>query len=221
MRRVLFSTISLLAFTAANAVAADIPRAMPPAKAPAYYAPAYSWTGFYAGINGGYGWGDSRWDTLGTSVDTSGWLVGGTVGYNWQSGALVFGLEGDIAWTDFRGRFANAACPVGCETRTDWLATGRARLGYAADRFMPYITGGVAAGDLRANVTGFSGVSDTSVGWTVGAGVEAAIAGNWTAKLEYLYVDLGSVDCTVIACGGIANVDHRINVVRAGLNLRF
>ena len=221
MRRVLFSTISLLALTASAAVAADLPRQMPPARAPVIFAPAYSWTGFYAGINGGYGWGDSRWDTIASSVDTSGGLVGGTLGYNWQTGALVFGLEGDIAWADIRGTFANAACPAGCETRTNWLATFRGRLGYAFDRFMPYVTGGLAAGDVEAKPVGFAGVSDTNVGWTIGAGIEAAVAANWTAKVEYLYVDLGSVNCTIAACGGAANVDHRINVVRAGLNLRF
>ena len=221
MRRVLLSTISVLVFTATAAVAADLPRAMPPAKAPAYFAPVYNWTGFYAGINGGYGWGDSTWDGFASSTDVSGGLLGATVGYNWQAGALVFGLEGDIAWSDIRGRFTNAICPAGCETRNTWLGTARARLGYAADRFMPYVTGGAAFGEIKANPTGFAGVSDTRVGWTVGAGIEAAIAANWTAKLEYLYVDLGDVGCGALACGLPTNVDARINVVRAGLNLRF
>lgn len=221
MRRVLFTTISLLALTASAAVAADLPRQMPPARAPVVFAPAYSWTGFYAGINGGYAWGDSRWDAIASSVDTEGAVLGGTLGYNWQTGPLVFGLEGDIAWADIRGTFTNAACPTGCETRTNWLATFRGRLGYAFDRFMPFVTGGLAVGDIEANVGGFGGVSDTNAGWTAGGGIEAAIAPNWTAKLEYLYVDLGNVGCTLAACGGVANVDHRFSVIRAGVNLRF
>jgi outer membrane immunogenic protein len=220
MRRVLLSTLTLLAWTATGAVAADLPRAMPPAAAPVFV-PNYNWTGFYAGINGGYGWGRSNWNTLATDADVSGGVAGGTAGYNWQAGNVVFGLEGDIDWSNIRGSFANAACPLGCETSNGWLGTVRGRLGYAFDRVMPYITGGLAVGDIKVTPTGFAGVSDTNAGWTVGGGVEAALAGNWTAKLEYLYVDLGDVGCTVAACGAATNVDLRTNLVRAGLNFRF
>jgi outer membrane immunogenic protein len=133
----------------------------------------------------------------------------------------VIGLEGDIAWSDIRGGYINAACPAGCETRNDWLGTFRGRLGYAVDRVMPYVTGGLAVGDIHANATGFGGTSDTNAGWTVGAGLEAAVAGNWTAKIEYLHVDLGSIGCTAAACGIATNVDFQADVVRGGLNLRF
>ena len=134
----------------------------------------------------------------------------------------MFGLEGDTDWSGIRGSFVNAACPAGCETQNNWLATVRGRLGYTVtDRVMPYVTGGLAVGDVNAKVGGLLGASDTKAGWTVGGGVEAALAGNWTAKLEYLYVDLGSVGCTVATCGAPANVDLRANVVRAGVNLRF
>lgn len=220
MRRVLFTTTCLLALTATGALAADLPRGLP-AKAPAYVPAYYSWTGFYLGINGGYAWGDSDWDGFFNGTNVDGGLVGGTIGYNWQTGPWVFGLEGDIDWTNLRGSFVNATCPAGCETRNNWLATVRGRLGYAFDRFMPYVTGGLAVGDIEANPVGFPGVNDTQVGWTVGAGVEAAIAGNWTAKIEYLYVDLGDVGCSAVACGIATNVDLRANVVRAGVNLRF
>ena len=83
-------------------------------------------------------------------------------------------------------------CPTGCQTKNNWLGTVRGRVGYAWDRVMPYVTGGLAVGDIEANQLGFAGVHDTNVGWTVGGGVEAALAGNWTAKLEYLHVDLGT-----------------------------
>jgi outer membrane immunogenic protein len=221
MRRVLLTTLSLFALTATNAFGADLPRAMP-AKAPAYIA-AYNWTGFYLGINGGYGWAHSDWSAFGTNSRPSGGMVGGTIGYNWQApgSPFVFGLEGDIDWSDIKGRFASAACPTGCETKNTWFGTARGRLGYAFDRVMPYITGGAAFGEVQANQGGFAGNSDTKVGWTVGAGVEAAVAANWTAKLEYLYADLGSVTCGVGSCLPATSVDFRTNIVRAGLNYRF
>ena len=86
---------------------------------------------------------------------------------------------------------------------------------------MPYITGGAAFGDIEARPNLFGGVSDNNVGWTAGAGIEAAVYGNLTAKLEYLYVDLGSVGCTIGTCGLASNVDFRTNIVRAGLNYKF
>ena len=165
MRRVLFSTISLLALTATAVVAADIPR--PVARAPVYVPLAYNWTGFYLGINGGYGWGRSNWNSYGSgNFNTSGPLIGATIGYNWQApgSPWVFGLEGDVDWTNMRGSFANALCPTGCETRNTWLATVRPRLGYAVDRVLPYVTGGLAVGDIRANQVGFAGSSSVGSG---------------------------------------------------------
>ena len=117
---------------------------MPPAKAPAFVPVAYNWTGFYLGINGGYGWGSSHWSGFGDSAEPSGGMVGGTAGYNWQGlgSPWVFGLEGDIDWTNIKGSFTSVACPTGCETKNNWLGTVRGRLGYALDRVMPYVTGG-------------------------------------------------------------------------------
>ncbi len=219
MRRILFATMGLLGLAVTGASAADLPRAMPPVKAPAFVPAAYSWNGFYLGINGGYAWGSSDWNGFGSSADPSGGLVGVTAGYNWQSGQWVFGLEADIDWVDIKGSFTNAACPTGCETKNTWLGTARGRLGYAFDRVMPYVTGGAAFGQVKATQAGIGSVSDTNVGWTVGAGIEAAIVANWTAKIEYLYVDLGDVACA--ACLPTSNVDFRTHVVRAGLNFRF
>jgi outer membrane immunogenic protein len=223
MRRVLLTTISLFAFTAATAVAADLPRSMP-AKAPAVYAPVgYNWTGFYLGINGGYAWGRSRWSGYGSASDSSGAMVGGTAGYNWQApgSPWVFGLEGDIDWTNIKGTFTNAACPTGCQTQNNWLGTARGRVGYAWDRVMPYITGGLAVGDIQATQFGVAGAHDTKVGWSAGGGVEAALTGNWTAKLEYLRVDLGGINCSAPSCSLPTRVGFRADEVRAGLNYRF
>ena len=205
-----------VAVQAANA--ADLRRPPPqyPVKAPVYQ--PFDWTGFYAGINAGYGWGRSRYDfgVLGANaLDVNGGLVGGTVGYNYQIGQTVLGIEGDIDWQNVKG---SAACVGGvCQTKSDWISTVRGRLGYAADRFMPYVTGGAAFGNVNANIPGLGSQSDTRTGWTVGGGAEYAFAPNWTVKAEYLYVDLGKFTCAV--CG--ANVKFNENIVRAGLNYKF
>ena len=221
MKHVFFALVGLAALTG-TAAAADLPPRMAPApyyKAPVAV-PVYNWTGFYIGINGGGGFGRSQWDSTG-SFNVSGGLVGGTVGYNYQFGQAVVGVEGDIDWADINGT-TNAACPFGCKTSDNWLSTVRGRLGYAADRFMPFVTGGAAFGDIRASTPGFAGANQTNAGWTVGAGLEFAIAGNWTAKAEYLYVDLGKFNCG-ISCGALVtdNVSFTTNIVRAGVNYRF
>ena len=224
MRRVLFSTISSLALAAAvgTAMAADIPRPMPTKAAPVYV--PFNWTGLYLGLNGGYGWGRSSFDGVPStgSFDVDGWLFGITAGYNWQpvGSAWVVGLEGDINWTNIRG---SAVCGTAiCDTRNRWLGTVRGRVGVAVDRFLPYFTGGLAFGDIQANATGAPGASATKAGWTIGGGVEWNVAGPWSAKVEYLYVDLGKFDCG-ISCGGTApdNVSFRTSIIRAGVNYRF
>jgi outer membrane immunogenic protein len=213
------STLALLFVTAA-AQAADIPIKAPYYKsAPRSVVAYYNWTGFYAGINGGYGFGTSNWSALaGTDIKPKGGLVGGTVGYNWQSGAIVYGLEGDFDWSGVKG---SVACVAGsCETANTWLATFRGRVGYAFDRWLPYITGGGAYGHVKASTTvpAFS-TSKDQLGWTAGAGLEYAFLGNWTAKLEYLYVDLGSSDFGTAPV--VNNVSFKENIVRAGLNYKF
>ena len=126
-----------------SAAGADLsPRYQPVARGPVYAA-VYNWTGFYLGINGGGGWGRSQWDGV-DGFDVSGGLIGGTIGYNWQVGQLVIGAEGDIDWSGMGGT-STVLCPPGCTTRNDWLATVRGRVGYAFDRFLPYLTGGLAS----------------------------------------------------------------------------
>jgi outer membrane immunogenic protein len=179
------------------------------------------WAGPYIGINGGGGWGDSSWTNTG-GFDVSGGLIGGTIGYNWQNGPFVIGLEGDIDWSGIRGSSTTAGCPQGCETRNTWLGTVRGRAGYAWDRFLPYFTGGLAVGGVEANRPGFTGNSETRAGWTIGGGVEFALAPQWSAKVEYLYVDLGSFDCG-FSCGNFApnNVNFTANLIRGGINYKF
>jgi outer membrane immunogenic protein len=221
MKRVLLAGVGILAL-AASAGAADLPRRYEPVprqQVPAYL-PIYNWTGFYLGINGGAAWGDSRWTSTG-SFDVDGWMIGGTMGYNWQLGSWVLGLEGDVDWTDISGK-TTAACAPGCKTKNSWLGTARGRVGYAFDRVMPYVTGGLAVGDIRASQPGFSD-EETRAGWTAGGGVEFAFAGNWSAKAEYLYVDLGDFNCG-LNCGNGTNPDKvkfQTHIVRGGVNVRF
>jgi outer membrane immunogenic protein len=231
MKRLVLAGLGALAVVTAmgTANAADIARRQAmPAKAPPYVAP-YSWTGFYIGINGGGGFGNSSWSNAfgSNGFNTSGGLVGGTLGYNYQMGAAVFGLEGDVDWSNIRGSTnAVGACPAGgCETRNDWLGTARGRIGYAFDRFMPFVTGGAAFGDIKASAPGLAGQNTTRAGWTLGGGGEFAVAGPWSAKVEYLYVDLGKANCPAGNCAaaaaGSTDVNFHSNVVRGGINYRF
>jgi outer membrane immunogenic protein len=214
MKRMLLAGVGLIALIGAAAGADLPPGPQNYYKAPAYVPPPYSWSGFYLGINGGGGLGRSNWDTVG-GFNVSGALAGGTVGYNYQIAHAVLGVEGDVDWSGIQGSTG------GTSTTNSWLSTVRGRIGYAADRFMPYITGGGAFGTINASAPGLAGGSATNAGWTLGAGLEFAIAGNWTAKAEYLYVSLGRFNCGV-GCGAATdNVSFNTNLIRGGINYRF
>jgi outer membrane immunogenic protein len=202
-----------------TAQAADMPRQA--YKAP-LYAPSLGWTGFYLGLNGGYMWGSSQWSGGAGSFEVSpdGWLGGGTIGVNLQTGFLVWGLEADIDYANLNG--TNGAACAGCTIKDTWLGTARARLGYSFDRWLPFVTGGLAYGNAYVSTPG-GAVDRTKAGWTAGAGVEYAFMGPWSAKLEYLYVDLGSTTCDSATCvlPADATVDFTANIVRLGVNYRF
>ena len=202
MRRAIFAGAFALAL-GAQAFAADLPPAAAPPRAPAAYIPPpplFSWTGFYLGINGGGSWGTATDQFNGGGVNTNSFLIGGTLGGNYQIGAFVIGLEGDGDWNSLDGQ--NSTCiPSGCETKSGWLATVRGRAGWAWDRVLFYGTGGAAFGNVQAGSIGGPYDSATQTGWTAGAGVEWAFLPNWTAKFEYLYVDLGSLNCSAVGCG--------------------
>jgi len=219
MKQVLLACCGTLAL-ASIARAADFPPRYPVTRAP-IYAPVYNWTGFSLGFNGGGAWGSSTWDSTG-DFDLSGGLLGATAGYNWQVGTLVFGLEGDVDWTNIKGH-TFAFCAPGCETSNSWLATVRGRVGYTFDRFMPYVTGGAAFGNVDANHPGFPGASSTQFGWAVGAGLEFAVINNITAKIEYLHYDLGNFTCGLNCGNGVINdqVSFSADTIRGGVNLRF
>lgn len=213
------ATALLISPLAAQAADMRIPYKAPIRSVIAYY----NWTGFYAGFNAGYGWGSSTWTAPAITNNPKGMLAGLTLGYNWQMGSMVYGVEGDFNWSWMKG---STPCGLGgdCETKNNWFGTARGRIGYAFDRFLPYLTGGAAFGDIKATNTniGFTGGSATKFGWTLGGGLEYAFLSNWTAKAEYLYVDLGSFDCG-LSCGPASpnNVSFSANVFRVGLNYKF
>jgi outer membrane immunogenic protein len=214
--------LALFGLTVGAAQAADL-SVSPLYKAPPQVAaPVYNWSGFYIGGNAGGAWATSSWTTAGNISNATGGVAGGTAGFNFQTGHAVFGLEGDVDWANVKGTTTSPGCPAGCTTNEDWLATARGRAGYAFDRVMPYVTGGVAFGDIKASTPGFAGQAQTNTGWTAGGGVEFALTNNWTAKAEYLHVDLGNMNCG-FNCGVTANnnVSLREDVVRGGVNFRF
>jgi outer membrane immunogenic protein len=234
-----------------TAAAADLPARMP-AKAPMVAAPVpYNWTGFYAGLNLGGSWGSqdnalvsAAGVTFQTNTDhPDGFIGGGQIGYNWQADRWVFGLEADFQESGQKADgsyFIPAglpgfipAAPATTITYTDkleWFGTVRGRVGWAMDRWLPYVTGGWAYG--HGSISGttttttpttatFSATQDYS-GWTVGGGVEWTFLNNWSAKVEYLYIDFGdgpSVPAT--ATGNIVSSKMTDNIVRAGLNYKF
>jgi outer membrane immunogenic protein len=167
---------------------------------------AYSWAGPYIGGNLGYAWG---------SVDNnptkpSGVSGGVQAGYNWQSGPWVFGVEGDIQATGADDTFAP------WKFSNPWFGTVRGRAGYSFNNIYLYGTGGLAFGELRGETFGLS-ETHTNAGWTLGAGAEFGLFQNWTAKIEYLYVDLSSSNFSIT---GLSN-GYRFGVVRAGVNYHF
>jgi outer membrane immunogenic protein len=226
MKRRLLAAMVFATVAATVALASDMPppRYLPPPRAPAYV-PFFTWSGAYVGINAGYGFGKSKWtDTVinlsSGSFTVSGGQIGGTLGYNMQWGGMVFGFETDLDWSSMRG--TTVLCLGTCKTSNDYLGTVRGRIGYAFDRFMPYLTGGMAYGDIKGSVIGGGTIKNTDMGWTAGGGLEYAFLNNWSAKLEYLYVDLGKTTCDTTCSGSNPiEVKFNTNIVRAGVNYKF
>lgn len=221
MKRILIASAALVAL-ASGAVAADLPsRAQAPAAPFAPLAPAFTWTGFYAGVNAGYAWGDFT-GTGGRLFDEAdGFVGGGQLGYNAQFGQFVVGLETDLQWMGVDAdRTVVGGLPVGSEASLDYFGTVRARAGVALDRTLVFATGGLAYGGSDVAVAGFGSDDNTHVGWTVGAGAEYAFTNNLTFKGEYLYTDL---DEETVRIPGLAPVTAgaEFSTVRAGVNYKF
>jgi outer membrane immunogenic protein len=230
MKKLFVAGIAAAAFCGAPALAADLP-----VKAPIYkaVAPMFNWTGCYVGAHLGGGWGSKHWSSqdFGNhgSHDVDGWLGGGQIGCDYQTGQWVFGIEGDFSWARLEGdsidrQFTDDTL----HSKVDWLATATGRFGYAFDRTLLYVKGGGAwARDkywISAGGNTYSRADETRSGWTVGTGLEYAFAPNWSAKLEYSYIDFGNERIT-FSCGAclanVRDIDQHIHVVKVGLNYRF
>ena len=216
---------------------------MPVKAAP--HASRYDWTGFYAGVNVGYGAAldpVTHTFTPATSggyqiaIAPSGGLAGGQVGYNWQAGPWVLGVEADAQFGNLKQSLCYDFCGVltyEISQKQSWLATARGRVGLAFGPVLLYGTGGAAFTSIKTTITDIDGgtvtgdFSDGRAGWTVGGGIEAAISGPWTAKLEYLYMDFGTVSHSIAnpflgpAFPTNYSIDLQEHIVKAGLNYRF
>jgi outer membrane immunogenic protein len=211
-------------------------------------APMFNWSGFYLGAHIGGTWGTTEAEVnsitvpgllaLGgitlpvTSQAFNGFIGGGQAGYNWQSGIVVFGVEGEIAGTNAKG---TAPCLVvlSCESKQNWMATAAARLGLADGRDLYYVKGGAAwshntySANLNVLASATSEVSDNRWGWLVGAGLEHAFTPAVSAKLEYNYVDYGSQDYNfgLALLGAPITLGTKIreyqHVMKVGVNYRF
>jgi outer membrane immunogenic protein len=223
MRKLLVASIAAAAFCGAPAIAADMPT-----KAPVYKAvdPGFNWTGFYAGLNAGYGSADMSstftsnapgFTAPSLSANGNGFIGGAQVGYNWQNARFIAGLEADLTYSGIRGKNSGLSTSTINTTTIDqkipWFGTARGRLGFlATDKFLIFATGGLAVGETKAtsssvsNLVGaicgvtvscaFSSVSHTSATWTVGGGFEYAFSPQMTWKVEYLYFNFGSESVT-------------------------
>jgi outer membrane immunogenic protein len=217
MRNALLAAIGVVALGAAPALAADL-AARPYTKAPTVVAPIYDWSGFYIGLNGGGGSSHKCWDlnaVAGVAIpavregchDATGGLVGGQIGYRWQSANWVFGLEAQGDWANLKGSNTSspaAFAPMVNQTKIDAIGLFTGQVGYAWNNVLGYVKGGAAVTDnkyngLLAGVT-FDSASDTRWGGVVGAGIEVGFAPNWSVAFEYdhLFMDSHNVSFTAL-----------------------
>jgi len=217
-----------------GAQAADLSARMP-VKAAAVVAQTFNWTGIYVGAHLGYGWSRSTYTdevlpdwSLNTKPD--GILGGGQIGYNYQAGAWVFGAEADFSWTGIKGTDVDTYFfwfDDRYQTKIDWTSTITGRIGYAFDRSLLYVKGGAAFArtkiDYQWDGVDIGSGSRTSTGWTLGGGLEYAFAHQWSARLEYNYMDFGKRDVRMeddCGCSWELGARQKVHAVKAGINFR-
>lgn len=225
------ATTSLFTAGTQAAHSADLPyKAARPAP---IAAPVWSWNGFYIGAHVGGAWGtvESEFSAIPfpiASAAINGFLGGGQIGYNLQSGIVVFGIEADASWSNLKGT-TPCLFVLTCKREADFLGTVTGRVGLTADRALIYVKGGAAWAHIEHDVSAV-GVAVTSAdktvwGWTVGTGVEYAITGNWSAKIEYNFMDFGKNTLSFaspIPGGGVdVETTSYVHAVKFGVNYRF
>lgn len=219
------------------ASAADLPAQMP---ATSFASPVYNWTGFYIGGNIGTAFSSANtsdptgvnFAPPGTSLgnDATGFIGGFQLGFNIQTGNLVFGVQGDMSWTTINPSLADPfSTTTTLSYKTDWLATITGRVGYAWNNILLYGKGGAAWVHNNVSVSdatfSFSATAnETQIGWTAGGGFEYAFAPNWTGFIEYDYIGLGtaSVSVTDPIVGAMPiNFEQNVQMVKGGINFKF
>jgi outer membrane immunogenic protein len=212
MRKKGFLIATSAGFAAAAAAVPGAQAADMPIKAPRYVEPAASWAGWYIGAHAGAAWQQAQSD-YGFSFSKTAFIGGGQLGYNWQHGNFVFGLEGDISGLAGKNKFYD-----GFSSSIRWLSTVRGRFGLAVGDTMVYTTAGVAFGGVKHEIAPYSSTK-TQVGWTVGGGVEHMWTRNWTIGLEGLFVDLGRSNLDTKA--GRFRFSNQAVIGRVKLNYKF
>ena len=190
---------------------------------------AFTWTGLYVGghaglltgnTQGGPDFGGGFFDT---DYDMNGGLYGGQIGYNYQMGSTVLGIEASYSGSNAQGDGPTGLPILTSHRELDWLATVTGRVGYAMDKSLVYVKGGVAWGEVSTDVDFFNfpilSGSETHVGWTAGLGFEHAITNNITARIEYAHIDLGSKDHDLGPLD--SNVDAEFDSITVGINYKF
>ena len=237
MKKVLLVTASLIALgAAAPAIAADL-AARPYTKAPPMIAALYDWSGFYIGINGGWGSSNNSWDALAPfgsegSHDASGGTVGGQVGYRWQAGTWVFGVEAQGNWADFSGSNVSLLFPGFVNhSKVDAFGLFTGQVGYAANNVLLYVKGGAAvtANSYRIDTLGGALVAntgdDTRWGGVVGVGLEYGFAPNWSIGIEYDHMFMQDRTYTFTSPAGLFvgtdRIGQDVDLVTARLNYKF
>jgi len=203
MKALIGTAVLTVALVSSAATAADLGYDRAPVRA----ATTYNWQGLYLGGNIGYQWGK----VTNSPVNPEGFMGGLGLGYNWQNGQLVFGLETDIQLSGADNTVS------GIKFTNPWFGTLRGRGGFALNNVLIYGTVGLAYGGLRAESTGGGTESNTLGGWTAGVGLEMGLAPQWSVKAEYLYVDLASRGYALTG----ANNGLESNILRFGANYRF
>ena len=217
MRKTMMVAAAALMASFGAAAAADLGGYRGSTKdAPVAYGPARSWAGLYVGASVGYAWGEGEQLTEGRlETDLDGAVYGAQVGYNFQRDNVVFGVEASFNGADMDGEEFNGAVT----TEVDWYATAVARLGYSFGDMLVYGFGGVAWGDVKLGLLQLNS-EETHVGWTAGLGVERALSDQFSLRLEYAHVDLGTEDHFTDICDGCEG-SAEFDVVKVGVNYKF
>jgi outer membrane immunogenic protein len=251
MKKLLLGAIGLVALGMAEPASAADLAARPYMKAPVpMMAAMYDWSGFYLGLNGGGGWSHKCWTNTNTlnvptipSVsegchDATGGMVGGQLGYRWQSAAWVFGIEGQGDWANLKGSNPSLFIPAAInQTKLNGLGLFTGQVGYSWNTILWYVKGGAAvtndnyAGLATASNVAFDRGTETRWGGTVGTGLEVSFAPSWSVAVEYDHLFMGTSNVSFFATGiGIPaagvlsrneSIRQDVDMVTARINYRW